>query len=212
LDNPEHRRWSIFTLESPAGFGLFQRERSYATYADLEAHYHQRPNLWIEPREPWGQGSVRLLELPTPDEYHDNIAAFWTPDAPFRAGEKRVFGYRMTWSQEEPRSRDLGLARVERTLIGLAEEPSAARWPSRRIVLDFSDRLPTLEGQPLDAQISCHGARCSAPIVTPNSETGGWRISFEAVPTTDDAVELTASLTSFGSLASEVWHGRLDGL
>ena len=212
LDNPEHRRWSIFGLESPLGFGLFQRERSFATYADLEAQYHQRPNLWIEPREPWGMGSVRLLELPTPDEYADNIAAFWVPGEPFRAGEKRVFGYRMTWAQEEPVSHDIGLAKVERTLIGLTEETSASRWPSRRVVLDFSDRRPTLEGQPLAGQVTCHGARCSAPIIVANPETGGWRLSFDAVPTTDDAIELTAALTSFGSLASEVWHGRLDGL
>ncbi len=47
---------------------------------DLEARYEQRPSLWIEPIGDWGEGAVYLVEIPTKEEIHDNIVAFWRPD------------------------------------------------------------------------------------------------------------------------------------
>ena len=57
-----------------------------------------------------GPGSVRLIEIPTPDETHDNIVAFWTPAAPVTAGQELRFSYRLIWSLAE--SLSVGLAPV----------------------------------------------------------------------------------------------------
>ncbi|MFN4262448.1 MAG: glucan biosynthesis protein [Thioalkalivibrionaceae bacterium] len=42
-----------------------------------------------------GAGSITLLEIPTPDETHDNIVAYWVPEAPLRAGDEKQFHYRL---------------------------------------------------------------------------------------------------------------------
>lgn len=100
LDNPRSVRVSSFSDEHPKGFGLMQRARAFADYEDIEAAYHLRPSVWIEPRGDWGRGEVRLVELPTPDETNDNIVAFWTPAAPPSAGEPLRVAYRMRWFAE----------------------------------------------------------------------------------------------------------------
>ena len=62
-----------------------QRDRVFENYQDLEANYHQRPGYWVEPIGPWGEGRVELVELPTADETHDNVVAYWEPAAALRA-------------------------------------------------------------------------------------------------------------------------------
>ena len=37
------------------------------------------PSAWVRPLGDWGPGRVELLQLPTPDETHDNVAAYWVP-------------------------------------------------------------------------------------------------------------------------------------
>ena len=85
LHNPRAIQHSGFQGEAPVGFGLMQRKRGFADYADIEARYHHRPSLWIEPRGDWGKGAVMLVELSTNDEIHDNIVAFWRPETPAAA-------------------------------------------------------------------------------------------------------------------------------
>ena len=35
----------------------------------------------------WGKGMVQLVEIPTDDEIHDNIGAYWLTDQPTKAGD-----------------------------------------------------------------------------------------------------------------------------
>ena len=65
---------------NPRGFGLMQRKREFSDYADLEANYHKRPGLWVEPNGDWGKGTVTLVEIPADQEIYDNIVAYWRPD------------------------------------------------------------------------------------------------------------------------------------
>lgn len=97
LGNPTALALSVFADDSPKGFGLMQRSRDFADFEDAEAHYHQRPNLWVEPLGDWGRGSVQLLEIPTENEYHDNVAAFWRPAAPWPARREVRLAYRLHW-------------------------------------------------------------------------------------------------------------------
>ncbi|MDR1010799.1 MAG: glucan biosynthesis protein [Opitutaceae bacterium] len=97
LDNPRAVSVASFSDENPRGFGLIQRARDFADYQDIEAAYHLRPSVWVEPSGDWGRGEVRLVELPTPDETNDNIVAFWTPASPPPEGGAFRVRYRMHW-------------------------------------------------------------------------------------------------------------------
>src|SRR3546814_20607986 len=73
---------------SPRGFGLLQRDRYFEHYLD-GVNYDLRPSLWVEPLGSWGRGAVQLIEIPTDDEIHDNIVAFWVPQEPAQAGDRK---------------------------------------------------------------------------------------------------------------------------
>ena len=102
LRNPMKIETSAFQDRNPRGFGLLQRERDFAVYQDLEAHYEQRPSAWVEPVGDWGAGSVVLLEMPSDIETNDNIVAFWEPKDGPKPGEPFDFAYRLHWYADNP--------------------------------------------------------------------------------------------------------------
>ena len=102
LNNPPRVQTSSFMDKGPKGFGLLQRDRAFENYQDDGAFYHRRPSLWVEPLDDWGAGSVQLVEIPTDDEIHDNIVAYWVPAEPVRAGSSWPFRYRLHWLAGEP--------------------------------------------------------------------------------------------------------------
>jgi glucans biosynthesis protein len=128
LRNPSTVELSAFADENPRSFGLIQRFRDFEHFQDAEARYEQRPSAWVEPTAPWGRGAVMLAEIPTNDEFLDNIVTFWRPEEPLRAGAEHAFAYRLVWGQvpEEP----LPLARVLATRSGMSilVETSACSW------------------------------------------------------------------------------------
>jgi glucans biosynthesis protein len=80
LVNPQKRyQVSRFPGDSLAAFGLLQRDRDFRDYQDLAARYDLHPSLWVQPATNWGAGTVELVEIPTPNEHHDNIVAYWVP-------------------------------------------------------------------------------------------------------------------------------------
>ena len=119
LVNPKELRVSVFADDNPRGFGLLQRGRAYTAYGDLEARFELRPNLWVEPKGAWGQGSVRLIEIPILDETHDNIVAFWTPQEPVKAGHELRVAYSLLWSLQSP---------LETGLLAGAVDPDRFGW------------------------------------------------------------------------------------
>ena len=58
LDNPSALAVSSYSDTNPRGFGLMQRERSFAQYQDSDARMETRPSLWVEPIGDWGDGEV----------------------------------------------------------------------------------------------------------------------------------------------------------
>lgn len=73
------RQVNVFADQNPKGFGLFQRDRDFSHYQDLEANYHLRPSAWVQPDGDWGAGSVVLMQNATKNEFDDNIVAYWRP-------------------------------------------------------------------------------------------------------------------------------------
>ncbi|SFG51372.1 glucans biosynthesis protein [Novosphingobium sp. CF614] len=143
LENPSTQRLHSMRADSPRGFGLLQRDQDFDHYQDDGVFYDRRPSLWVEPRGDWGPGSVCLFEMPTDIETLDNIAMFWRGDAPARAGERRDFAYRLTWTSRDPTAGDN--ARCVDVFDGPAGIPGAPPIAdARKFVFDFAG--PSLAG------------------------------------------------------------------
>jgi glucans biosynthesis protein len=177
-----------------------QREKDFRAYEDIESRFERRPSLWFEPIGDWGEGGVVLFEIPTNEEVHDNIAAFWHPKGPFKAKSENSFTYRLHWGADVPKPHSL--ARFIRTGVG-------ARGDAGKLfVLDLAgDRLKTLDAEKVKGVVSSDKAEVSNIVTQPNPETGGWRLSFQ-VGAKDAPVELRAVLMEGDMPVSEVWVYR----
>jgi glucans biosynthesis protein len=209
LVNPTELRISAFSEENPRGFGLLQRHRELDDYRDLDRRFDRRPNLWVEPKGAWGNGSVRLIEIPTQGETHDNIVAFWTPAEPARAGSEIRLSYTLIWSLSSPL--ETGLAPVLGTYVGAGGGPEDNKQPDvRRVAIDFGRGLEQNDGTPPpDVTLDCANGVCSPPVLMPDPVTGGWRVLFDA-RLGGEPVELRCFLTQGGRTISEAWLYRLD--
>jgi glucans biosynthesis protein len=200
LHNPRDLQISTFGDLNPRGFGLVQRDRAFADYQDLEASYERRPSLWAEPIGDWGEGAVQLLEIPTREEVHDNIACFWRPKSKLAPKMEHTFTYRLHWGAGAPPA---ALGRVVRTAIGARGDKA------RIIVLDFTgEQLGGQAAEGLRGDVSADKAEIRHVVTQPNPQTGGWRLSFEMQPKEGGPVELRAQLVGANGPLSEVWIYR----
>jgi len=98
LNNPPGVTLTDYEAPEFAGFGLLQRDRTFRNYEDVEASYERRPGVWVEPQGKWPAGRVRLVELPTKDEYHDNVTVFWQPAQSIPPGEAFEIAWKQHWT------------------------------------------------------------------------------------------------------------------
>lgn len=197
LANPAVLQESAFVDAGPRGFGLMQRKRGFADFGDAEAHYERRPSLWVEPAGDWGRGHVHLVEIPTADEYLDNIVAFWRPDAALEAGREHRFDYRLHWCGDH--GWNPGLARVLRTASG------ALAGGGRRFVIDLA---ATGGGATPVPEVAADRGRIAGTSLQ-RLPAGGWRLAFELHPGTAPVVELRARLLGADrNPLSETWLYR----
>jgi glucans biosynthesis protein len=200
LANPKTLQISAFRDENPQGFGLMQRAREFSDFADLFALYHRRPGLWVEPGEGWGAGAVTLVEIPTDDEIHDNIVAYWRPDDGLKAGVEHQMRYRLVWGDDSNFGSGL---RVLNTRIGNAFEDGII------IAIDFSNGPDVPADLDLIEQmISASAGEVGKGIVQRNPDTGGPRLAFRFIPGDADLIEFRAALWRDGDQLSETWLYR----
>ncbi|MDA9865125.1 glucan biosynthesis protein G [bacterium] len=202
LANPRNVEISAFGDNNPQGFGLMQRTRDPERYADLEAHYENRPSLWITPQEEWGQGAVELVEIPADKEIYDNIVAYWRPADVIRAGSEHSFSYRMAWGDDPKALPDV--AQVMNTRIGKGFDQIKTV-----ITIDFADH--DFFGEDLSeiqAVITSNAGNVSDGILQHNPGTGGVRLAFSLLPEEATSAELRAQLVKDGAPISEVWLYR----
>ena len=126
LNNPTRIFHTSYLDQTPRGYGLLQRDRVFDHYLD-GVGYDRRPSTWIEPVGDWGKGMVQLVEIPTDDEIHDNIAAYWLSDRPARAGEAFNYHYRLHWVKDQPFFPWSELAHVVATRMGRGGQPGKPR-------------------------------------------------------------------------------------
>lgn len=206
LANPTELQISAFMDTSPIGFGLMQRDRDFAHYQDLEAHYEKRPSLWVEPVGDWGEGEVVLTEIPTNSEIHDNIVAFWKPAAPLQPQQPFSFAYRLSWGTGPQATPDT--LRVVSTRQGRADiaEPT----PERLFVIDYApaDQNTPLPEQLPEAILNASAGSTSNLVVSKNPETHGYRVSFELDPQDAELSELSLNLKFADQRPVESWVYR----
>ncbi|MEO3471502.1 glucan biosynthesis protein [Roseomonas sp. CAU 1739] len=203
LANPRRLQVSGFQDAAPRGFGLMQRSRAFADFEDLEAAYHRRPGLWVEPLDEWGAGEVQLVEIPTQSEIHDNIVAAWVPREGLKAGMPHRLRYRLHWVSEPPLPADQ--LRFAATRSG-----ASGRGEAVRFALDTSPLTSRTDTLP-PASITTSAGRIANQVVQANPETGGVRLSFELEPGGARLAELRAVLGTPSAPVSESWTFRWTG-
>jgi periplasmic glucans biosynthesis protein len=198
-----------FLDENPKGFGLMQRDRKFADYQDDGAFYNRRPSMWVEPKGNWGAGAVQLVEIPTHDEIHDNIVAFWIPKKPAKAGDKLDFAYRLFWQDDNPDApRDIG--RVTATRIGrggVPGHPEPTDKDSWKFVIDFvggplARMAPRFDVTPV---ISASRGKLGKAYVIKVVGTNRWRALFDIYAPGEKQIDLRCFLRLGDKTLTETW-------
>ncbi|MFW6346853.1 MAG: glucan biosynthesis protein [Halomonas sp.] len=209
LTNPRELRVASLLDRDPGGFGLVQRARDFDRYLDLEARYERRPSQWVEPLDAWGEGRVQLVEIPAPDETHDNIVAFWVSDEPLRAGESRELRYRThTFGAELPGPVPAQVVRSRQGWGGVPGEATPTPPNRRHFMVDFAGG--ELEGlspdQPVTAELSASRGEIHHLQARPLPDGRGWRASFRLDPEGRQPCDLRLQLRLHETVISETWN------
>ncbi|WP_333829240.1 glucan biosynthesis protein [Pararhodobacter sp.] len=208
LNNPDVLATSYFAETRPRRFGLHQRSRRFEDFEDAGARYDLRPSLDVEPMGDWGSGKVRLFEIPTELEVHDNIGAFWVPDAPVVPGELHEFAYRLHWGRLDP---DPGsdLAWVADTSAGVGGAAGLSNPPdTRKFVIDFQGGLlgRTPEGnQDITPVVNVSGGTADVVVLSKLPHAERWRLAIDIAADSGALVEINAHVAGSGRKLSEIW-------
>ena len=201
LENPSALAVSSFQDNNPRGFGLLQRERDFDRYQDTGANLQARPSLWVEPVGDWGEGEVRLVEIPTQSETNDNIVAFWVSRFAAKKGERKEYAYRLSALTDEAALSPAG--RVVATRTG--NVPYAPK--QRRVVIEFAGGdLTSLEPQqPVESDVSLSNAKVTRTYVEALPWKRSWRLFIDFEPEGKKPVDIRAVLTLRGAPLTETW-------
>lgn len=208
LVDPPQVMTNSFMDENPRGFGLIQRDRDFENYQDDGAYYNRRPGIWVEPAGNWGQGAVQLVEIPTDDEIHDNIVAYWHPQAEIKAGGSLSFDYRLYWQDSEP-AYPKDIARVVATRLGVGGIPGQVPVPhdKRKFVVDFTDGPLMQMQQRFDVKpvVSASRGKIDNSYVIKVVGTDRWRAFFDLQVEGNAPVDLRLFLRLGDKTLSETW-------
>jgi glucans biosynthesis protein len=208
LANPHDLHVNLFIDENPRGFGLIQRERDFARYQDVESLFEARPSYWIEPLGNWGKGGVELVEIPSDEEIHDNIVAFWVPEQPVVAGKTLSFAYLLSAYTQSSRWPPAGHVIATRTGNPAMGDNRGHFGPgARRIVVDFAggDLDGLVGAQPVKAETAVENGQIDALTVERLAPNGAWRVAFVATPKGKKPIDLRCFLTLYGEVLTETW-------
>jgi len=209
LINPTSVQTNSFLDENPKGFGLMQRDRRFANYQDDGAFYNRRPSIWVEPLNDWGAGAVQLVEIPTRDEIHDNIVAYWTPKKPVKAGDEINIAYRLYWQNNHPHP-PTDIARVVATRIGhggVPGSPASTDKDSWKFVIDFvggplSAMAPRFDLKP---EVNVSRGKVTNAYVVKVVGTDQWRVAFDVHAPGKQQIDLRCYLRHEGMTLTETW-------
>jgi len=209
LVNPHTLRVNRFMDEHPRGFRVGGSAIAIRlTTRTRESYFYLRPSYWIEPLGDWGKGGVELVEIPTDEEIHDNIVAYWVPEAPVQPKKAIPFSYLLYAHSHSnhwpPGGRVVGtrtggiLAGPQRS--GLAGgcggwwsiSPAATSMTSTQRNRCRHRSRPTVVKSKM---LRCRDCRSRL----------AWRVAFKLKPGSDKPVDLRCYLTLYGEALTETW-------
>jgi periplasmic glucans biosynthesis protein len=207
LDNPPVLRHQIFHAPNIRGFGLFQRERSFAAYQDSFNLYNLVPSVWVEPHGTnWGDGDLHLVELSTSYEGLDNIVAFWDPKNKPAPLQPYHFAYTMFW--------EMGVADIERSenmAVSTRVGPDTYFQNSWQFVIDFTgpklDAIPENAPPAVIASSSTNAVIMDDHNIFRNPYLNSWRVILKMQPKPGNTgpVDLRCTLQRGTNVVSETW-------
>ena len=228
LQNPASPLVSSFSMNSLKGFGLMQRDRTFKSYEDTEARYELRPSAWVTPLKDFGAGRIELLQFTTPDETHDNVAAYWVPEKPPAPGQSLDLAYQIAWQGKNQQLPPNGWVTQSRRGAGYSKLSADALGQQIQYVIDFAG--PALDALPEDAKVEAittasANARVVESLAYRNPATGAWRMTLRierlktpkaqaaaasaataaAVALPEQPIELRAFLQHNNHTLSETW-------
>ena len=208
LQNPTSPLVTSFRMQKLKGFGLMQRDRNFQSYEDTEARYELRPSAWVTPLKGFGAGRVELLQFATPDETHDNVAAYWVPEKMPAPGESIDLAYQIAWQGKKQQLPPNSWVTQSRRGTGYTKLSADALNQQIQFVIDFAG--PALDALPEDAKVEAisttsANARVLESLAYRNAATGGWRMNLRVQRLNNEPVELRAFLQQDQHTLSETW-------
>jgi glucans biosynthesis protein len=209
LRNPQVQEVSYFPARNIRGFGLMQRDRTFANYQDIDLAYQLRPSYWIEPKGDWGEGRLELIELATRDETADNIVLAWLPAKPIEPERPVTFAYRLSSGLDFSSRAQLG--RVAHTFaapVGALGSRETRHPGSRRFLVDFEGGdLYEPENAKVDVKVV--GGQALRCFTAPNPHVKGIRAFIDVKGIPSETLFVTARLVGpSGRALTESWHYR----
>lgn len=207
LNNPPKVMTSTFSDDGPRGFGLLQRDRAFDHYLD-GVKYQDRPSTWVEPVGDWGRGAVQLVEIPTDDEIHDNVVAYWLAEKPATAGAVIPIAYKLYWQDDEPNPTNL--ARCVATRLGRGGQPGLPRpWGVRKFMVEFlgGPLVDVAYGQSVEPVLTASRGTFSYIMTeaVPSDVRGHWRAQFDLTAQGPEPIDMRCYLKVGDKVASETW-------
>jgi glucans biosynthesis protein len=209
LIDPPSVLTNSFLDEHPKGFGLMQRDRSFSNYQDDGAFYNRRPSIWVQPLGEWGPGAVQLVEIPTDDEIHDNIVAYWKPKRAVKAGDEIKVAYKLYWQNDNPYPpTDVG--RVSATRIGrggIPGKPDPTDKDKWKFVIDFIGGPLSTMARRYDVTpvVNVSRGKVSNAYVVKVVGTERWRAAFDVYAPGKKQIDLRCFLRLDDKALTETW-------
>jgi glucans biosynthesis protein len=198
-------QYNVYQDENPAGFGLLQRDRDFSHYQDLEAHYHRRPSLWVEPIKGFGKGAVTLIQHPTEKETIDNVVLLWEPATHPELNTPWEIEYNLRWFSDSPEFPQL--AHALSTRIDSQDTPDV-----REFLVDFQGQMLNKIPADMPPHLDLRILQNEKPIepanvrVLKNQFGNSWRARFTIqTQRRGKPVELICRLIHEGEPVTETW-------
>ena len=152
---------------------------------------------------------MELVEIPTPDETHDNIVAYWQPSRPFEPGQEVVISYRLRAAAA------VGAMHPGGKVVNTFQTPpraSGSNAPSdprhRRFIVDFAGgNLAYYLNAPDQVQLipSTSVGQITNTFVMPNPHTQGFRAAIDVKLEPGQSTDLRAFLRAGNRALTETW-------
>jgi glucans biosynthesis protein len=201
VSNRETLQVSAFSDVNPRGFGLLQRTRSFDSFFDDDTHWEIKPSLWIEPIGDWGEGDLRLLEIPAAAETNENVIAQWRPKAGMAAATTLSVAYRQFWCWSPPSRPRLATCVSSR---------SGKAGNRQRFAVEMAGDLfqDPAKAAAATADIHASPGKIVSTRLFPYKDRRSVRVVFDLDPGSETYSELRLTLNVDNQPASETWLYR----